>query len=85
MLGALLKSRMSLPIMGVNQDMSLDGWGSPFPPHSQLYHWQAIKAALEQHERDKAIPIPQPEQVPWKELPAGTWDKSLKADQRLDS
>lgn len=62
----------------------IDGWGFPFPPHSQLFHWQHVKSALDQHELDKQIPIIYPPQPDWKDLPAGHWDKTPKDVGGLD-
>ena len=70
----------------------LDGWGNPFPVHTQMYHAKAMQDALEKCEREKLEPTPLPESQPcgqagevvWKEKPAGWWDKTPKNTQSLD-
>lgn len=52
-----------------------DGYGVSFPPHSQEFHARAIRDALEQHEKDQMEPKPVPEQVPWKDAPAGRYER----------
>lgn len=61
-----------------------DGWGNPFPEESQQLHWQYVKICLEKCELEKNEPVIPPEQNPWKELPAGWWDKSPKQSLSLD-
>lgn len=62
----------------------LDGYGQPFPPHTQQFHARCVAEFIERCEQDKLVTPPPPEQCDWKEEPAGTWDKSPKDNRSLD-
>lgn len=63
---------------------NIDGWGNPFPVHTQMYHAKSVQDALERFEPKKGEPTPPVEQCDWKELPAGWWDKTPKDTKSLD-
>ena len=68
----------------MNDTTPTDGYGNPFPPHSQLFHQKCIQEFIGRCEQDKLIVTPPHEQCEWKDKPAGWWDKTPKDTHSLD-
>ncbi len=53
-------------------EISVDGYGSPFPPEAQERHLLAVLACIH---APKEPPKKEPEQVEWKDKPAGHFER----------